>query len=87
MLLEIREIVADFQVVIGKFQCRRDVAEWEKLGVPFRSHIYVPETHSLTSMPFHEREDETHVLKVCVAEPCFLVDAYNFIVHIVFYSE
>ena len=73
--------------ILSQLQYRHDVAEWEKFDVPFRSHIYVPETHPLTSMPFHEREDETHVFKVCVAEPCFLVDAYNFIVHIVFYSE
>ena len=36
--------------------------EWEKI---FRQHIYVPETHPLTGMPFHEREDEAHVSKVC----------------------
>ena len=39
--------------------------EWEKKGVPFRSHVYVPEIHPLTGVPFHEREDEAHVFKVC----------------------
>ena len=33
-------------------------------GVPFSTHIYVPETHPVTNMPFHEREDEGHVCKV-----------------------
>ena len=40
------------------------IYEWEKKGVPFRSHIYVSEVHPLTDCPFHEREDEAYVLKV-----------------------
>lgn len=41
------------------------VMEWEKKCVSFHQHIYVPETHPVTGMPFHEREDEAHVFKVC----------------------
>ena len=36
----------------------------DRLGVPFRHHLYVPETHPITNTPFCEREDEAHVLKV-----------------------
>ena len=37
---------------------------WDKNGVPFRTHMYIPEVHPLTLAPFHEREDEGHVFKV-----------------------
>ena len=37
-------------------------------GVPFRSHLHVPEVHPLTGMMFCEREDEGHVLKVLTVQ-------------------
>ena len=43
--------------------------EWEKKGVPFRSHVYVPEVKPLTGIPFHEREDEAHVFLKYVIMP------------------
>ena len=36
----------------------------DRLGIPFRYHLYVPEIHPITNEPFCEREDEAHVLKV-----------------------
>ena len=36
----------------------------DRLGVPFRHRLYVPEIHPITKEPFCEREDEAHVLKV-----------------------
>ncbi len=30
----------------------------------FRTYMYVPESHPITSMEYHEREDDAHVLKV-----------------------
>ena len=48
----------------GQFWLSYEVLEWEKKGVPFRSHMYVPEVHPITKLPFHEREDEAHVFKV-----------------------
>jgi len=38
---------------------------WDEKGVPFCTYMYVPERHPITGTPFHEREDEGHVLKVC----------------------
>ena len=32
----------------------------------FLFYMYVPEIHPLTGEPFHEREDEAHVFKVCL---------------------
>ena len=50
--------------ILAQFHYRKEVLEWEKKGVPFRTHAYVPEEHPLTGLPFHEREDEAHVFKV-----------------------
>lgn len=50
--------------ILSQLHYRHQILEWEKKGVPFSSHIYVPEDHPLTGMPFHEREDEGHVFKV-----------------------
>ena len=36
----------------------------DELNVPFQHYLYVPETHPITGLPIHEREDEGHVLKV-----------------------
>ena len=41
-----------------------NIEYWEKRGVPFRTHMYVPEVHPITLGTFHEREDEGHVFKV-----------------------
>lgn len=43
---------------------QHSVLEWEEKGVPFRSHVYVPEVHPETGAVFQEREDEGHVFKV-----------------------
>ena len=40
------------------------VRSWSDKGVPFRTHIYVPEVHHLTGKRFHEREDEAQVFEV-----------------------
>ena len=51
--------------IISQLDYQYLILEWEKKGVQFRSHVYVPEVHPLTGVQFHEREDETHVFKVC----------------------
>ena len=40
------------------------ISKYEDSGVPFRTHLYVPEVHPATSQVFYEREDEAHLLKV-----------------------
>jgi len=54
----LRSILAqlDFSYTVRDFHDRQ--------GVPFRHHLYVPEIHPETNLPFCEREDEAHVLKV-----------------------
>ena len=48
--------------------------KWDEQGVPFRSHLYVPEVHPVTNSIFHVREDEGHMLKVhaCIIIICHL---------------
>ena len=40
------------------------VRQYDDHGVPFQTHLFVPEVHPDTGMMFLEREDEGHVLKV-----------------------
>ena len=40
------------------------VCQYDCQGIPFRTYLYVPEIHPDTGMPFSEREDEAHLLKV-----------------------
>ena len=52
--------------IMAQLHFQHEVLEYEKKGVPFHSYMYVPEIHPLTGEPFHEREDEAHVFKVCL---------------------
>ena len=54
----LRSILAqlEFAWLVGDYE--------DRLGIPFRRHLYVPEKHPITKDPFCEREDEAHVLKV-----------------------
>ena len=69
-------MVEKLRSFLAQLQYSHDIAEWEKKGVPFRSHIYVPEIHSLTGTHFHEREDEAHVFKVHVHITCMYMRVY-----------
>ena len=40
------------------------VRKYDDEGIPFRTHLHVPEVHPDTNEIFFEREDEGHVLKV-----------------------
>ena len=51
--------------IIGQLKYSYEICRWDgELGVPFRTHFYVPEKHLFTQMDYHEREDEGHVFKV-----------------------
>ncbi len=59
---------------LAQLHYRYEIMEWERKGVPFRSHIYVPEVHPVTGLPFHEREDEAHVFKVLLKQTSAMFD-------------
>ena len=50
--------------ILAQLEYRYQVCKWDTSGVPFRTYLYVPETHPITKAEFHEREDFAHVLKV-----------------------
>ena len=52
------------RLILAQLDYSHQVIAWDDGGVPFRSHIYVPETHPPTNCECHEREDEGHVFKV-----------------------
>ena len=52
--------------ILAQLEYSYQICKWDDGGVPFRTHMYVPEKHPLTEdgSEFHEREDFAHVLKV-----------------------
>ena len=52
--------------ILAQFEFKQTLKKWEERGVNFRLYLYVPELHPETGESFCEREDEAHVLKVCV---------------------
>ena len=59
---------------MAQFEFQYTIKQWEGKGVNFRMYIYVPEIHPDSKDYFCEREDEAHVLKVCIIMSC----RYNF---------
>jgi hypothetical protein len=49
--------------ILAQLEYKYEICRYDRLGIPFRQHVYVPETHAVTSHTYHEREDEAHVLK------------------------
>lgn len=60
-------LASKLRSIIGQLEYSYEVRRWDgELGVPFRTHFYVPEKHPFTQVDFHEREDEGHVFKVSI---------------------
>jgi hypothetical protein len=52
-----------FRSVLAQLEFTYIVQKYDASGVPFTTHLHVPEVHPLTGSIFYEREDEGHVLK------------------------
>ncbi len=50
--------------VLAQLDYTHTIRRWDKQGVPFCTHAYVPEKDPVTGNRFHEREDHAHLLKV-----------------------
>ncbi len=50
--------------ILAQLEFSHRVVQYDKAGVPFCTHIYVPEIHPITGSEYHEREDDAHVFKV-----------------------
>ena len=49
--------------MVGTFMYRHQVEEWERKGVPFKTHLYVPEYDDHCRGVHHDRGDHNHILK------------------------
>ena len=58
-------IVDKIRSILAQMEYQYQICEWERKGVDFYHHIYVPKIHPITNEPFYEMEDEAHVFKVC----------------------
>ena len=59
--------------ILAQFEFAYQIQYWEGEGVPFKTHLHVPERHPVTGYLFCEREDEGHVFKVCLCTFDFCV--------------
>lgn len=50
--------------ILAQLEYRYQICTWDASGIPFRTYLYVPETHPITGCEFYEHEDFAHVLKV-----------------------
>lgn len=50
--------------IIAQLLYKYEILKLEGEGRNFRIYAYIPEIDQTTGLPFHEREDHNHVLKV-----------------------
>ena len=50
--------------ILAQLEFKYQVLKYEKRGVPFRTHLYVPEVHSISGQEYHEWENDAHVLNI-----------------------
>lgn len=54
------------RAILAQLEFASIVREYDRNGILFRTHLYVPEVHPETGNLFYEREDPGHVLKVYI---------------------
>jgi len=52
--------------VIAQFHYAHEIRKFKGQGILFNVHMYVPEHHPVTNEIFFEREDDAHLIKVCI---------------------
>lgn len=57
------ELEDKLRSILAQFEYIYQIEQWESKGVPFKTHLHVPENHPITGALFCEREDEGHVFK------------------------
>ena len=50
--------------IIAQLLYHYEILTLEAKGHNFRTYAYIPEVDPISGVPFHEREDHNHVLKV-----------------------
>lgn len=53
--------------ILAQMEFTYVICSYHEKGIPFRHHLYVPESvpNDQVDYPYHEREDSAHILKVC----------------------
>ncbi len=59
-------LAAKLRSILAQLDYCYHVCDYDTKGIPFKTYLYVPEIHPDTKMPFYEREDEAHLLKVVI---------------------
>ena len=52
--------------ILAQMEYSYRVNYYHEQGIPFKTHLYIPEDHPETGLGFCEREDEGHVFKVYI---------------------
>lgn len=74
--LELEERVDQLRSILAQLEFSHTIRTYDRNGVPFISHLHVPEVHPLTGHTWYEREDPAHVLKVNI-HTCQLQSHYR----------
>lgn len=62
--MELEERVDKLRSILAQLEFSHVVCDYDRRGVPFQTHLHVPEVHPVTGHHWYEREDPAHVLKV-----------------------
>lgn len=62
--VELEERADKLRSILSQLEFSHIVCDYDRRGIPFRSHLHVPEVHPDTGHTWYEREDPAHVLKV-----------------------
>ncbi len=76
--IECEENVDKLRSILAQMEFTRD---YDQKGVPFTTHLHVPEIHPDTGHTWYEREDPAHVEKVCLLYTCTCIvfkNVYNY---------
>ena len=57
--------VDELRSILAQLHYTYHVWEWNRQGVPFCTHAYVPETDPITGEEFHEREEGILAVYLC----------------------
>ena len=59
-------MVDQLRSILAQLQFKYEIEQYEAKGILFSTYLYVPEEHPETKSIFYEREDEAHLIKVCL---------------------
>ena len=73
--VENEEMVDKLRSILAQLEFSQIIRNYNDKGVPFTTHLHVPEIHPETGLTWYEREDPAHVLKV--RHHCYIIYLYT----------